>query len=507
MIDIVNISVLVVFGICMAFIFSYSLIQLNLIINYLKSKKQPKKEETKLNDLPLVTVQLPIYNELYVVERLIDKICEFDYPKDKLEIQILDDSDDETVDIIKQKVKFYKNLDFDINHIRRTDRKGYKAGALKYGTSLCKGEFIAIFDADFLPQSDFLFKTLPYFNLKHVGVVQTRWGFINSNYSTLTALQSFALDAHFTIEQVGRNYSNHFINFNGTAGVWRKACIEDAGGWEADTLTEDLDLSYRAQLKGWRFIYLEDVVTPSELPIEMNALKQQQFRWTKGAAECTVKNLVRVLNSKAIDGVKPKTSTKIHAIFHLMNSSIFPIIFLMSLLTLPLILIKPLYPEYYYLIQIPGFFMISWLILAVFYWVSYTKNKTGNFISFLTHFIGFLSVSMGLSLHNSLAVFEGYIGKKTPFIRTPKFNIETTKNWAQNKYIVKKINPLTIFEGGMLIYLMYTLYVAITYRDFGMIPMLLFLIFGYSYVFFNSIIHLNKIKRKASFYSLKKIGQ
>ncbi len=488
MLDVVNIAVLIIFGLSMGFIFMYSLIQLNLIINYVKSKKKPLNSNLKLENYPIVTVQLPIYNELYVVERLIDKICEFDYPKDKLEIQILDDSTDETVEIIAKKVNYYQSLGFDIRHIQRPKRVGYKAGALKYGTQFCKGEFIAIFDADFLPKSDFLQKTVPYFNQKNVGVVQTRWGFTNANYSALTCLQSFGLDAHFSIEQVGRNYSNHFINFNGTAGVWRKECIADAGGWESDTLTEDLDLSYRAQLKGWKFLYLESVESPSELPVEMNALKQQQFRWTKGAAECTSKNLIRVLKSK-----KTKFSTKLHAIFHLMNSSIFIVIFIMSVLSLPLILIKPLYPQYYFLIQLTGFFMISWLILGVFYWVSFKQNTRGSFLSFLIHFLGFLAVSMGLSLHNALAVFEGYIGRKTPFVRTPKFNIEEANDWKQNKYVVKKISPLTIFEGMMLMYFIYTFSIAIDYHDYGIMPMLVFLIFGYGFVFFSSIIHLNKV--------------
>jgi cellulose synthase/poly-beta-1,6-N-acetylglucosamine synthase-like glycosyltransferase len=276
-IDIIKIAVLVLFALCMSFVFAYSIVQLNLVINYLKSKKNIKPVTPPINELPFVTVQLPVYNELYVVERLIDKICEFDYPLDKLEIQVLDDSNDETVELIEHKVNYYRNKGFDIQHIRRKERVGYKAGALKYGTSICKGEFIAIFDADFLPKSDFLLKTVPHFNQKNIGVVQTRWGFTNSNYSALTSLQSFGLNAHFSIEQVGRNYNHHFINFNGTAGVWRKKCIIDAGGWESDTLTEDLDLSYRAQLKGWTFLYLEDVISPSELPVEMNALKQQQL--------------------------------------------------------------------------------------------------------------------------------------------------------------------------------------------------------------------------------------
>lgn len=489
---IASLSVLILFAFCMAFIFSYSIIQLSLVINYKKSKKSPKPTLPPLNESPHVTVQLPVYNELYVIERLIDKVCEFNYPKDKLEIQVLDDSTDETVDIIRKKVEFYSKLGYDIQHIQRTDRVGYKAGALKYGTSKCKGEFIAIFDSDFVPDREFLQHTIPYFTDKKIGVVQSKWGFTNTNYSYLTQLQSFGLDAHFSLEQVGRSYGGHFINFNGTAGIWRKTCIADAGGWEADTLTEDLDLSYRAQLKGWNFLYLEDIVSPSELPVEINALKAQQFRWTKGAAQCTSKNLRRVIASK-----NTKFKTKIHAIFHLMNSSIFIFILLMSIISLPLILIKPLYQEYNYILNLAGFFMISWLILALFYWTSFKKNSNGNFFTFLPNFLGFLSISMGLSLHNAIAVTEGYLGKESPFIRTPKFNInDNSDDWEKNKYIVKKVTPLTYFEGLFLLYFIFTFGIAIYYQDFGMVPLLIFLIFGYSYVFFNSIFHVRKATKR-----------
>jgi len=285
-------TILLIFTICMALIFMYSIVQLNLVLNYKKAQPIPIPESIADEELPIVTIQLPVYNEYYVIEGLIDAVCEFDYPMDKLEIQILDDSTDDTVKIIENKVKHYQSLGFDISQIKRAKRTGFKAGALKYGTTFCKGEFIAIFDADFLPSPNFLKKTIPHFKQKNIGVVQTKWGYTNPNYSFLTQLQEFGLNAHFSIEQVGRSIKNHFINFNGTAGVWRKTCIEDAGGWEADTLTEDLDLSYRAQLKKWKFLYLENVVSPSELPIEINALKAQQYRWTKGAAECFKKTSV-----------------------------------------------------------------------------------------------------------------------------------------------------------------------------------------------------------------------
>ena len=487
--------ILLVFTLCMAFIFLYSLVQLNLVLNYKKAHKKKKSIPTQLTELPIVTIQLPVYNEFYVIEALIDSVCQFDYPKDKLEIQVLDDSTDGTVEIIANKVKQYQALGFDIAQITRKKRTGYKAGALKHGTEMCKGEFIAIFDADFQPHPNFLNETIPHFNEPNIGVVQTKWSYSNPDYSFLTQLQEFGLNAHFSIEQVGRSAKDHFINFNGTAGVWRKACIEDAGGWEADTLTEDLDLSYRAQLKNWKFIYLEDVESPSELPIEINALKAQQYRWTKGAAECFKKNFNRVLVSK-----ETKFTTKVHALFHLLNSSVFLLIFLMSLLSLPVIFAKQTLNESI-IIQLSSVFMLSWLILGLFYYTSFKKNSTKSAAHFFINFFSFLAVSMGLSLHNSIAVIEGYMGRKTPFVRTPKFNAANADNGFENNlYRVKKMSPITYLEGVLLIYFLFSLKIAIDYNDYAMIPFLLFLIFGYGFVFFNSIIHLNRSAKKKVAY-------
>lgn len=488
-----KVFLLLIFACAIGFIFLYSLVQLGLIVNYLQAKRKKPLHNTALadSDLPTVTVQLPLYNEFYVVERLIDCICAFDYPKDKLEIQVLDDSDDESFEIAAQKVRYYQLQGIDIQHIKRPERTGFKAGALAYGTAICSGEFIAIFDADFLPEPDFLKRTIPHFHASNIGVVQSKWAYTNADYSFLTKVQAFGLNAHFSVEQVGRNAKNHFINFNGTAGIWRKACILDAGGWQSDTITEDLDLSYRAQLKGWKFEYVESIESPSELPIEINALKAQQYRWTKGAAECAGKNLPAVIRAKGIP-----FSTKIHALFHLMNSSVFVFILLLSLLALPVIIIKPQLNEYLFLYRTSAFFMLSWFILAAFYWISfaYKKKEKGKlFLVFLYQFPLFLAISMGLALHNSIAVIEGWIGRKTPFVRTPKFNINAqNKHWEENKYNVKKIGFLVYAEAGLLLYFLVTLGEAIKYNDFGMMPMIIFLIVGYSVVVVNSIFHWKK---------------
>ncbi len=480
---------IILYGAFLSFIFLYSLIQLNLALVYKKFKKNSREDSTPEisdNDLPLVTVQLPVFNELYVVERLIETVANLDYPKEKLEIQVLDDSTDESFELAAKKIASIKSLGIDIHHIKRPERVGFKAGALAYGMERCKGEFIAIFDADFVPNRDFLRKTVPHFlNNPKIGVVQTRWEHLNEDYSLLTKLQAFGLDAHFTVEQTGRNRSGHFINFNGTAGVWRKSCIADAGGWQSDTITEDLDLSYRAQLKGWKFKYLEGVGSPAELPAEMNALKNQQFRWTKGAAECAVKNLPKVLKKKDI-----KFKTKLHAIFHLMNSFIFICILSTAVLSVPLLIVKNQNGQYDMLFNLASIFLISFFILAWFYWVSRPETKRQRFTIFMKNFPLFLSMSMGMSLHNAIAVIEGYAGRKTPFIRTPKFALETSvQTWNGNKYRALKANPLTIVEGLLMLYFVSGIFIAFYLNEYGLLPFHIMLAMGYAYVFYFSLSH------------------
>jgi cellulose synthase/poly-beta-1,6-N-acetylglucosamine synthase-like glycosyltransferase len=328
--------IILIYSIALLLIFMYALAQLNLLFNYLKAQKTDDNSEkfdfSNTEEIPFVTIQLPVYNELYVMERLLINIAKLEYPRDKLEIQVLDDSTDESIETTAKHIKLIHKKGIDIQHIRRDNRKGFKAGALKEGLKTAKGEYIAVFDADFLPQKDWLLQTVPYFKDTEIGVVQTRWGHINRNYSTLTKIQAFALDAHFTLEQVGRNSQGHFINFNGTAGLWRKKCIYDAGNWEGDTLTEDLDLSYRAQLKNWKFKYLEHVETPAELPIIISAARSQQFRWNKGGAENFQKMMKRVIKNKNIS-----FKTKIHSLLHLLNSSMFICIFLVAVLSIPML--------------------------------------------------------------------------------------------------------------------------------------------------------------------------
>lgn len=327
-------TTLAIYVIALIYITTYCLLQFHLLYYYKqfyrKHKSLPQGKINLENDLPFVTIQLPVFNEMYVVERLIDKIVEMDYSKDKFEIHLLDDSIDETVEISRRKVEAYQAIGFNIELFQRTDRKGYKAGALKEALPFAKGEFIAIFDADFLPKKDFLLTVIPYFDDKKVGVVQTRWEHINQNYSILTRLQAMQLNVHFTIEQFGRQAGNCLLQFNGTAGVWRREAIEDAGGWQADTLTEDLDLSYRAQLKGWKVVYLEKYGSPAELPAEMNGLKSQQFRWMKGGAENARKLLPAIWRSAL------SLRKKLHATGHLLASGVFLFVFLAGVFSVPM---------------------------------------------------------------------------------------------------------------------------------------------------------------------------
>ena len=463
-------------------IFFFSLGQFNLTLHYRK-KTAIKDNGKTLDNWPIVTVQLPIYNEQYVVERLIDGIVALDYDQKKLQIQILDDSTDETRQLIADKISQYQAQGIWIEHVRRNDRQGFKAGALGYGTELAKGEFIAVFDADFLPEKDFLRKTIPQFTEDNIGMVQTRWGHINKDYSVLTRMQAFGLDAHFTVEQAGRNKAGSFISFNGTAGVWRKDCINDSGGWSAETLTEDLDLSYRAQLKGWRFKYLEDVIAPAELPVLLPAVKSQQYRWNKGAAETAKKNLGNIFKS----GLKP--IHKIHATFHLMNSSVFLLLLVAGLLSIPMLFIKESNPELRIYFDLGSVFLLGFFAIAFFYWTASSKvcpKKTLKY--YLFNFPLFLAFSMGLSLHNAIAVGEGLLGIKTPFVRTPKFNILNQKDsWKGNKYINWKISPSVIFETLLAFYFIAGIASGIYLHDFGLLIFHLMLAIGFGAVSYLSL--------------------
>jgi cellulose synthase/poly-beta-1,6-N-acetylglucosamine synthase-like glycosyltransferase len=454
-----------------------------MIYYYLKYRSRKSQAAQEMSTYPVVTVQLPVYNEVYVVGRLIDASCTMVYPKEKLEIQVLDDSTDQTVEVVARYVEKFRRQGFDIKQIRRTDRTGYKAGALKEGLAVARGEFVAIFDADFVPRPDFLLKTIPHFMTDPmIGMVQTRWEHLNSEYSLLTRTQAMALDGHFVIEQAVRNKVGFFINFNGTAGVWRKSCIEDAGNWQADTLTEDLDLSYRAQLKGWKFRYLNNVTSPAELPSEINALKSQQFRWTKGAIETARKILPIVWKSKLPLGIK------VHATFHLTNNLVFPFIVLAGILNVPLVFIKHagMYDSYFTFMSI---FVFAFIGSFLFYLFS-QKDVYADWRRRLFLFPLFMAGSMGFAVNNSRAVLEGLFKKKSEFVRTPKYSIKDKKDsWTDKKYVPLKISSTVVIEIILAIYCLFGVASSLYFLEIAAVPFQLLFFLGFTFVSVMSLKH------------------
>ncbi|MCO5762445.1 MAG: glycosyltransferase [Gammaproteobacteria bacterium] len=471
--------ILVVYAFFLAAILLYNLLQLNLLFHYLRRGKIVPPPPLDPASLPLVTIQLPLYNEPYVAERLIDNILALDYPRDRFEVQVLDDSTDGTTALCERKAAHYRAQGFDIQVIHRTDRWGYKAGALADGLPRAKGEFIAVFDADFLPNPQFLRRTLGYFQHPKVGVVQTRWTHLNEDYSLFAKLQALQLNVHFTIEQMGRRAGHHFLQFNGTAGIWRKSAIADAGGWRADTLTEDLDLSYRAQMRGWEIVYLEDVEAPAELPVEMNGIKSQQFRWMKGGAENA-----RLLTPLVLKADIP-LSTRLHAMAHLLNSSVFLAVLMIALTSVALVPVMDRYGAY------TGFLSLSLLGLvgvATVYFVANLRllprpRTLRQVLALIFYFPLLLTLSMGLSFHNSVAVIEGLLGIKSSFVRTPKFNIVGQQRGKTDRRQRNPIGKSLIIEGLLTLLFASALVIAVSLQSYGFFIFHLMLAIGFGAIF------------------------
>src|ERR1041384_4192898 len=454
-----------------------------MIFYYLKHRDKKIEKAGPLLEFPPVTIQLPLYNEYYVAERLIDAACEIDYPRDRPESTVPGDPPDETADIVARRVEHFAAKGFDIKHLRRDNRQGYKAGALKEGLLTATGDFIAMFDADFLPQKDFLKSTLPYFYLDpKIGLVQTRWEHLNSDYSFLTRVQAMALDGHFVIEQNVRNKAGFFINFNGTGGIWRKECILDAGNWEADTLTEDLDLSYRAQLRGWRFKFLNDVTSPAELPSEINALKSQQFRWTKGAIETARKILPQVWRADL------PLEKKIHATFHLSNNIVFPFILIAGILNVPLIFIKHQggYEMYFTIMTV----FASAFLGSFFFYLYSQKDVYEDWQKRMLLFPLLLAGSMGFAVNNTRAALEGLFRRKTEFIRTPKYSvIDKGDNWLDKRYALMKVHYTVVIEIVLALYCIFGVCASIYYLEIAAVPFQLLFSLGFGLVAWLSIRH------------------
>jgi cellulose synthase/poly-beta-1,6-N-acetylglucosamine synthase-like glycosyltransferase len=453
----------------------YGLHRVLLLVLYMRSRREPAGT-TEPSAWPMVTVQLPIYNELYVARRLIDAVCKLDYPRDRLEIQVLDDSDDETRSLAADAVARQKARGIDIHHLHRRDRRGYKAGALAAGLDSAKGELVAIFDADFLPRRDFLRRIVPHFSDRGVGMVQARWDHLNRTYSLLTRIQAIFLDGHFSVEHVARSSSGRFFNFNGTAGVWRRQAILESGGWTQDTLTEDLDLSYRAQLAGWRFRFLPDLTVPAELPVDVHAFKRQQHRWAKGSIQTARKLLGSVMRAP----IPPLT--KLEAFVHLTNNGAYLLMISLAVLVFPAVIVR----------HNLGLDHLIWLDLLLlgtatvpivaFYAVSQLAVRPRR-TEQLVHLLSLMALGIGLSVNNARAVLSGMTTDGGVFERTPKFSIHGASGTLRGKRYRSGKDVTFALEGLLAAYHLAGLYFACHLGLWSSLPFLSLFACGFSYVF------------------------
>jgi cellulose synthase/poly-beta-1,6-N-acetylglucosamine synthase-like glycosyltransferase len=473
-----DLAVMAPYFVVMVILAMYGIHRYVLVYHFYKNRKRIAPPPPEISEWPRVTVQLPIYNERYVIERLVDAVAQFDYPRELLDIQVLDDSTDETQEVARNCVERYQQLGLPISYIHRDNREGFKAGALQEGLKVARGEHIAIFDADFIPPADFLRNTVPYFADAKLAMVQTRWSYINRNYSKLTEVEAVLLDGHFVIEHSARFRSGLFFNFNGTAGIWRRAAIEDAGGWQHDTLTEDTDLSYRAQLRGWQFIYLPDIECPSELPVEMNAFKSQQARWAKGLMQTAKKIMPRVLRSNIPGQVKAET------FFHLTANVSYPLMVLLSMILLPAMIVR-FYQGWFQILVIDlPLFIASTCSISSFYLAAEraifpkTWKRTFLYLPFI------MAVGIGLSVRNAVAVLEAMFGVKSDFVRTPKYRVEAGAHgsdaWATKKYR-KTAGWMPYAEVLLGIYFAAAVVYAIEMENYATVPFLLLFVWGYLY--------------------------
>ena len=455
-----------------------------LVYLYMRNQDRLPQPGPALDPTPVVTIQLPLYNEMYVADRLIEAVCQIEYPRERLEIQVLDDSTDETRSIADLAVRRYAAEGIDIKYYHRADRTGYKAGALEAGLKVARGEFIAIFDADFIPTQDFLVRLMPHFRSDKVAMVQARWGHINQDYSLLTKIQAILLDGHFILEHGGRNRGGRFFNFNGTAGVWRRAAIDDAGGWQHDTLTEDLDLSYRAQLRGWEFVFVPDLIAPAEVPVEMNAFKSQQHRWAKGSIQTCRKLLPTILRSNLPWGVKTE------AFFHLTANFNYILMCVLSILMFPAMVIR--YNMGWYemlLIDVPLFFAATFSFCN--FYVVCQREIYPDWRARIKYVPFLMSVGIGLSINNTRAVLEALFHKDSEFARTPKYRIEAdatdNNDWVGKKYR-QSVSVQPIIELLLGLYFTWTVFYALANGIYGTVPFLVLFQVGFLYTGLMSIV-------------------
>jgi cellulose synthase/poly-beta-1,6-N-acetylglucosamine synthase-like glycosyltransferase len=463
----------------------YGLHRYWLVYDYFLYSKNVPPPPPPVTRWPRVTIQLPIFNERYVIERLVEAVSRFDYPPELLDVQVLDDSTDETRDVARACVERHVAQGMPIVYIHRINREGYKAGALENGLKTAKGEFVAIFDADFIPEPDFLRRTIPYFlnpdSGEKIGMVQTRWTYLNSDYSLLTNVETILLDGHFVVEHGARSRRGTFFNFNGTAGVWRRKAIEDAGGWEHDTLTEDTDLSYRAQLKGWKFLYLPQIECASELPVDMNGFKAQQARWAKGLMQTAKKILPKVFRSDAPWHVKTE------AFFHLTANISYPLMVLLSTMLLPAMIVR-FYQGWFQMLVIDlPLFLASTCSISSFYLVAQRELRPKTWWRTFLYMPFVMATGIGISVRNAQAVLEAIIGKKSEFARTPKFKIEGKKGTFAKKSYKNKAGWMPYAEVLLGLYFSLTIVYAIGNENYATVPFLLLFVWGYLYTGFMSL--------------------
>src|SRR6202011_1976483 len=471
-----DLGLLIPYFVVLVLLASYGLHRYILVYLYYKHRDNRTTEPAALfDDLPRVTVQLPIFNEQYVVERLLDAVSKLKYPREKLDVHVRDASTGETQSLAQRLVAQYAAYGFPISYHHRDNREGFKAGALAHGLETAKGEFVAIFDADFVPPEDFLLRTIHHFTDAKIGMVQTRWTHINRNYSFLTEVEAILLDGHFVLEHSGRARSNVFFNFNGTAGMWRRSAIDDAGGWQHDTLTEDTDLSYRAQLKGWKFVYLQDVECPAELPVEMTAFKTQQARWAKGLMQTGKKILPRVLRSDA------SLHTKIEAWYRLTANLSYPLMIMLSVLLLPAMIIR-FYQGWFQMLYIDlPLFMASTFSISSFYLVSQRELFPRTWQRALLYLPLLMALGVGLTITNTKAVIEALIGKESAFARTPKYNVESKKDKVGATKYRKRLGWVPWLELVIGSYFALTVYYAVENENYITVPFLVLFVVGYWY--------------------------
>jgi cellulose synthase/poly-beta-1,6-N-acetylglucosamine synthase-like glycosyltransferase len=474
-------SLLTPYFVLMVMLAFYGLHRYQLVWLYYRHKKKATREPaSQFTELPFITIQLPIFNEQYVIDRLIDAVCKLDYPCDRLEIQVLDDSTDETQQVASAIVERYREgyngTPQPIVYIHRVNRHGYKAGALDNGLKTAKGEFVAIFDADFIPPRDWLMQVVHHLADPKIGMVQTRWTHLNRDYSFLTQVSAILLDGHFVLEHGGRSRANVFFNFNGTAGMWRRIAIEEAGGWQHDTLTEDTDLSYRAQLVGWRFKYLQDVVCPAELPIEMTAFKTQQARWAKGLIQTSKKILPRVFKADVPFHIK------LEAFYHLTANISYPLMVLLSIVMMPVMIIR-FYQGWFQMLWIDlPLFLASTCSVSSFYLVSQKELFPGRWYKAFLYLPFVMALGgIGLTLTNARAVMEALFGIKSSFKRTPKYRVEKRGEKSKAAKYRKRLGLLPWVELAIGIYFCGTIWYAIDNGNYITVPFLLLFAFGYGY--------------------------